>query len=108
LALAGSTVGWQWRRDGDDDDPLAEGPHRGGMWWLHHLAVTGEIVASRHNAYLPEEVWLMGRAFFDRTSTRALLSTVEVHMREPNSLLLAAEVVHEVDGPTDEPGEADQ
>jgi hypothetical protein len=108
LVLAGTTVGWEWRRDGDDDDPLAEGLHRSGMWWLHHLAVTGEIFASRHNPYLPEEVWLLGRTYFDAASTRAFLSTLEVHMREPNSLLLAADVVHEFDQPTGEPREADQ
>jgi hypothetical protein len=108
VALAGRTVGWEWRRDGDDDDPLAEGLHRSGMWWLFHLAVTGEIFASRHNSYLPEEVWLLGRTFFDPAATHTLLSTVEFHMREPNSLLLAADVVHEVDEPIGECGEAEQ
>jgi hypothetical protein len=94
-ALAGEHVGLEWRRDGDDEDPLPRGLQRSGPWWLTYLAETGEIVASRHSAYLLGQVWLLGRHFTDPERSLTLLTTLEPHMREPNSLLLAADVVHQ-------------
>jgi hypothetical protein len=94
-ALAGEHVGLEWRRDVDDEDPLSQGLQRSGPWWLTYLPLTGEIVASRHSAYLPGQVWLLGRHFTDPERSLTLLTTLEPHMREPNSLILAAGVVHQ-------------
>lgn len=93
--LGGVHVGYEWRRDFDDDDPLADGLLRAGPWWVAWLPATGEIYATRRSAYLPEQVWLLGSGFTDREPALTLLRQVERHMREPNSLVLAAERVHE-------------
>ena len=92
-SLAGKHFGFEWRRDGDDDDPLSREFCRGGMWWLAWCAATHEIYAARHNPYLADEVWVLGTGFDDPDTTTAFLSTLEVRMRMPNSLLLAAEQV---------------
>ena len=50
-----------------------------------------------NGAYLPEQVWLLGTGFGDRELAVALLRGIEPHMREPNSLVLAAQQVHDSD-----------
>ncbi len=96
--LGGVQVGTEWRRDGDDEDPAVEGLLRTGTWWLTYLPVTGEICASRHNTHSSRQVWLLGR-HFDPDRSHVLLTGLEGRMREPNSLILAAHVVHQHDTP---------
>jgi hypothetical protein len=93
--LGGVRIGWEWRRDRDDDDPLVEELFRGGPWWVAWLEATGEIYATRRSVYLPEQVWLLGRTFTEGEEALELLRGLESHMREPNSLLLLAQRVHE-------------
>ncbi|HEX5117839.1 MAG TPA: hypothetical protein VFW65_21870 [Pseudonocardiaceae bacterium] len=88
---AGIDFGDLWRRDGDDDAaPLP----RCGPWRLSYLPITGEIYAARRGSHLPEQVWLLGSGFHNRDRTVALLLELEAHMREPNSLILAACSIH--------------
>jgi hypothetical protein len=91
-SIVGDVFGQQWRRDGDEEDfePL----ERSGPWTIGYIPRTGEIYAARHSGYLPDEVWLLGAGFTDTASAHALLTELEPRMREPNSLLLAAELVH--------------
>ena len=93
--LGGVRLGWEWRRDFDDDDPLVDGLFRGGPWWVAWLEATGEIYATRRSAYLTDQVWLIGRNFTDADEALELLRGLEPHMREPNSLILVAHRVHE-------------
>lgn len=85
--------GEQWRRDDDDDDPYAEPGDRCGPWRVGYIPRTGEIFASRHSGYLAQEVWLLGKDF-GAQQARTLLEGLLPRMREPNSLILAAGVVH--------------
>lgn len=89
---SGIAFGDLWRRDGDDD--VAAGLPRTGPWRLSCLPCTGEIYASRHCDQLPERVWLLGSGFHDVNGTIDMLLRLEEHMREPNSLILAAHTVH--------------
>jgi hypothetical protein len=93
--LGGVRIGWEWRRDLDDDDPLVDGLLRAGPWWVAWLEATAEIYATRRSAYLPEQVWLIGRHFTDADQALHLLRGLERRMREPNSLILLAQQVHE-------------
>lgn len=92
--LAGTDFGDLWRRDGDDDDPESAPLPRSGPWRLSYLHRAGEVYASRRRGHLPEQVWLLGTHLHDRESTVALLIDLENHMREPNSMILAAHTVH--------------
>jgi hypothetical protein len=92
--LGGVQFGWEWRRDGDEDDPVAETLVRAGPWWVAWLNATGEIYATRRSTYLPEQVWLLGTGMTDKDAVPALLSAAQEHMREPNSLLSVARLVH--------------
>lgn len=85
--------GEQWRRDGDDDGPYAEPGDRCGPWRVGYIPRTGEIFASRHGGYLAQEVWLLGKDF-GAQQARTLLEGLLPRMREPNSLILVAGVVH--------------
>jgi hypothetical protein len=103
--LGGFTVGYEWRRDGDDEDPVIDELLRAGPWWLGWMPRTGEIYATRRSAYLPQQVWLLGTGFLDKTTGLAPLVEAEPLMRQPNSLILAAQVVHQhalAAGDTDE------
>lgn len=91
---AGINFGDLWRRDGDDDAPGAAPLPRSGPWRLSYIPGMGEIYASRRCAHLPEKVWLLGKGFHDHDNTVAMLLELEEHMREPNSLILAACTVH--------------
>ncbi|MFD9701244.1 hypothetical protein [Lentzea sp. NPDC059081] len=91
--LAGEVYGEQWRRDGDDDGPYSRPLDRAGPWRLAYIARTGEIYASRRCGYLSQEVWLLGSGF-EPERARDLLGGLLPRMREPNSLILAAGVVH--------------
>ncbi|TWP46065.1 hypothetical protein FKR81_37495 [Lentzea tibetensis] len=89
----GDVYGERWRRDGDDDSPWAEPTDRDGPWRLGFIPRTGEIYSSRRCGYLTQEVWLLGRDF-EPQQAHELLTRIEPRMREPNSLILAAGVVH--------------
>nr|BFE51160.1 hypothetical protein GCM10017745_45870 [Saccharothrix mutabilis subsp. capreolus] len=88
--------GSQWRRDGDDDD-LAAGPEldRCGRWALGHIARTGEIYAVLRAQPTATRIWVLG-AGFERQRGYSILEALMPRMREPNSLILAATVVHTV------------
>lgn len=87
---AADIYGRQWRRD-SDDDPFADPPGHGGTWTLGHIPRTGEIYAARYGDH--RQVWLLGRGFMaDRA--RPLLTGLESRMREPNSIVFAADTVH--------------
>ncbi|WP_309111985.1 hypothetical protein [Saccharothrix sp.] len=88
--------GSQWRRDGDDDD-LAAGPEidRCGRWALGHIARTGEIYAVLRAGPETARIWLLGTGF-ERHRAYSILEALMPRMREPNSVILAAEVVHTV------------
>lgn len=88
---SGIDFGDLWRRDGDDD---AASLPRSGPWRLSYLPTTGEVYATRRGSHLPEQVWLLGSGLDDRDGTIDLLLELEQHMREPNSLILAAYTVH--------------
>ncbi|KOV81824.1 hypothetical protein ADL03_27040 [Nocardia sp. NRRL S-836] len=85
--------GEQWRRDGDDHGPHAGPAEHSGSWQLGYIPRTGEIYASRRCGHLPQQVWLLGREFGARQA-HTVLDGVLPRMREPNSLILAAGVVH--------------
>ncbi len=85
-----------WRRDGDDD-PDAENWDQAGPWSLGYIERTTEIYAARRAGPQPREVWLLGSGFAKRRAF-ALLGRVAAHMREPNSLILAAGVVQAAKG----------
>jgi hypothetical protein len=85
--------GHAWRRDGDEDDPLAEDLDRSGPWSLGFIERTGEIYAIRRCGYLPRAVWLLGNGFEKRRAFE-LLVRLAPRMREPNSLILAAGTLH--------------
>lgn len=89
--IAGDEFGRQWRRD-DDDDLDAEPPHRAGQWTLGFLAHTGEIYAVRRASGLPWQVWLLGSGF-SAEQAHPLLIGLLLRMHEPNSVVLAAQVV---------------
>ncbi|MDX8140529.1 hypothetical protein SK854_00275 [Lentzea sp. BCCO 10_0061] len=91
--VAGEIYGEQWRRDGDDDGPYSQPLDRAGPWRIGFIPHTGEVYASRHCGYLPEEVWLLGRDF-EAQRAHTTLDGLLPRMREPNSLILAAGVVH--------------
>jgi hypothetical protein len=91
---AGVDFGDLWRREGDDDNPDAAPLPRSGPRRLSYLPRTGEVYASRRCGCLPEEVWLLGTEFHGRDSTVTLLLELEDHMRQPNSLILAAHTIH--------------
>jgi hypothetical protein len=89
------SFGLAWRRDGDEEDPVAV---RGelslaGPWQLGYLVRTGEIYAIRRCGYLPRQVWLLGGEFRTSHAASDVLGPVVDRMREPNSLILAAEIV---------------
>ncbi|WP_394622475.1 hypothetical protein JNUCC0626_49955 (plasmid) [Lentzea sp. JNUCC 0626] len=96
---AGQTIagveefGHAWRRDGDEDDPLAGDLDRAGPWSLGYVERTGEIYAIRRCDYLPRAVWLLGSGFEKRRAFE-LLVRLAPRMREPNSLILAAGTLH--------------
>lgn len=85
--------GHAWRRDGDEDDPLADDLDRSGPWALGFIERTGEIYAIRRCGYLPTAVWLLGTGFEKRRAFE-LLVRLAPRMREPNSLILAAGTLH--------------
>uniref|UniRef100_UPI003F49458E hypothetical protein n=1 Tax=Amycolatopsis sp. CA-096443 TaxID=3239919 RepID=UPI003F49458E len=86
--LTGDEFGRQWRRDPDED--AAAALERAGTWTLLYLARTGEICATRRGG----QVWLLGTGFHDPVAAHTLLTDLEPRMREPNSLVLAAQRVH--------------
>jgi hypothetical protein len=88
--IGGEQLGDLWRRDGDDpvDQPLS----RQGCWLVGYIERTQEIYAVRRSDSQRREVWLLGRGF-TATRTHRVLSPLIPHMQEPNSLILAAEVV---------------
>lgn len=99
--VAGERYGLSWRRDGDDDDPYTDEPAVIGPWQLGYIPATGEIYASRRCHYRDPRVWLLARGHTDPDRTRLLLSTLKQrHMAEPNSLLHAAQVLHNTADPT--------
>ncbi|SDD56653.1 hypothetical protein [Actinokineospora iranica] len=88
--------GHGWRRDGDDDAPGSippDGPDRGGYWSLGFCARTGEIYAVRRAPHLDQEVWLLGNLVATRELADSILDPLSDHMRQPNSLVLAARTV---------------
>ena len=87
-------VGREWRRDGDDD-PTADRLSLSGPWWLCVSSSTGEVYTTRRSTHAPEAVWLLARAIDDLPAVLALLASAQAQMRQPNSVLLAADVVHE-------------
>lgn len=89
--IAGDEFGRQWRRD-DDDDLDAEPSHRAGQWTLGFLARTAEIYAVRRASGLPWQVWLLGSGF-SAEQAHPLLTGLLLRMHEPNSVVLAAQVV---------------
>lgn len=93
LEIDADVYGEQWRRDEDDDAPDAEPLDRSGPWQVGYIPRTGEIYASRRCGYLPQEVWLLGTEF-GAQQAHTVLDGVLPRMREPNSLILAAGVVH--------------
>jgi hypothetical protein len=100
----GVDFGLDWRRDPDDDthDTTAlnsAGPAgvdlvRAGAWRLSYLSRTREVYATRRAPGHTEQVWLLGTGFADEDALTALLTAAEEHMLAPNSLILAAELVH--------------
>ncbi|HEY3480496.1 MAG TPA: hypothetical protein VGL02_16490 [Streptomyces sp.] len=90
--LTGDDFGRQWRRDGDEDTSAA--PERSGTWTVLYLPRAGEICATRRHPHLENQVWLLGSGFRDPVAAHTLLTDLETRMREPNSLILAAERVH--------------
>jgi len=90
--IAGIDFGALWRRDGDDDNPDTTPLPRSGPWRLVYLPRTGEACACRRYDHLP--VWLLGTGLHDHDATVTLLSELESHMREPNSLIFAAHKIH--------------
>lgn len=84
--------GEQWRRDGDDD-PHVRPAESSGPWQLGYIPRTGEIYTSRRCGHLLQEVWLLGKDFGTQHA-HAILDGLLPRMREPNSLILAAGVVH--------------
>lgn len=99
----GVSYGSQWRRDGDDDDRQAAPLPRTGPWHVAYLPRTGEIYAYRRGGRGPEEVWLLGTDWCDRTEVDNLLTTLQKRIREPNSLLLVTQVLHALQVSTEEP-----
>lgn len=91
--IAGVVYGEQWRRDGDDDGPYSQPLDRAGPWRVAFIPRTGEIYASRRCGYLSQEVWLLG-SDFEPDHAHDLLTGLMPRMREPNSVILAAGVVH--------------
>ena len=92
--VGGVAYGDLWRRDGDDDDPVAAPLPRSGLWRVAYLPQTGEVYAARRPGHRPEEIWLLGAGFRGDTAVESLLSELQERMREPNSLILAAQTVH--------------
>jgi hypothetical protein len=93
--MPGTPWGGLWRRDGDDDDPGTAPLPRSGPWRLAYLPQTGEIYACRPAGRKPEEVWLLSTGQHDSAHVTGLLTELRRHIREPNSLILAASVLHE-------------
>lgn len=94
--LDAEDFGRGWRRDGDDDDdPLGGYLDLAGPWEVGYLPRTGEIYALRRCGYLDDEVWLLGSGFDDDSQTRDLLSNLEQHKLEPNSLLLLTHTIRQ-------------
>lgn len=91
--VAGDIYGEGWRRDGDDDGPYSQPMDRAGPWRIGFIPRTGEVYASRHCGHLPQEVWLLGKDF-EAQHAHTILDGLLPRMREPNSLILAAGVVH--------------
>jgi hypothetical protein len=100
----GVDFGWDWRRDPDDDThgataqnnngPAGVGLERCGAWRLSYLSRTREVYATRRAAGRSEQVWLLGTGVTDEGALTALLTAAEEHMLAPNSLILAADLVH--------------
>jgi len=89
--VAGPTFGEQWRRDGDDQTDV---PHEhSGTWVLGYIPRSREIYASRRSGYLTQQVWVLNDGV-EQDRAHELLTELEPRMREPNSLILAANTVH--------------
>ncbi|MBO0882395.1 MAG: hypothetical protein J2P17_19080 [Mycobacterium sp.] len=87
------SYGYGWRRDGDDDDPDADKPTLHGCWQAGYLPSTSEVAAICRADWLPDQVWLLATGVTPGAAHR-VLSVVERHMLEPNSLIRLAEAVH--------------
>lgn len=90
--------GRAWRRDGDDDDPAAADDgrvHREGPWAIGYIGRTGDLYAIRRAGHLPDEVWGLGTLIDTAESASSLFGPIADRMREPNSIVLAAAVVHQ-------------
>jgi hypothetical protein len=80
-------LGYQWRRDGDDDPTVREVGF-GGTWAVGYVRATRELYAHRTSPYLSDEVWLLAADL-----PPAYLSRVrQLHRQaaEPNSLIRLA------------------
>jgi hypothetical protein len=100
----GLDFGLEWRRDPDDATPDALTPHesspvdglvRFGAWRLSYLPRLREVYATRRAPGHPEQVWLLGTGLSDETAVTSLLTELETDMLAPNSLILAADVIHQ-------------
>jgi hypothetical protein len=92
--VGGLSYGDLWRRDGDDDDPSAAPLPGSGPWRVAYLPQTDEVYSARRTGQRPEEIWLLGAGFRGDIGIKSLLSELQDRMREPNSLILAAQTVH--------------
>jgi hypothetical protein len=92
----GVPFGQLWRRDGDDDDPRAAPLPRSGPWHVAYLPQTGEVYAVRRAGRRPERVWLLSDGWHEEARITQLLDSLVSHMREPNSIILAARVLYTV------------
>jgi len=90
----GVSYGDYWRRDGDDDDSIAAPLGRSGPWRLTYLPRTGEVYAARRAGRQPEEIWLLGTDIETGSEVLEVLTELRGRMREPNSLILAAQTIH--------------
>jgi hypothetical protein len=88
--LAADPAGTGWRHD--PDDLLDADPEQSGTWTLNHLPSTGEVYAHRHHPHLPTEIWLLAADLDD--TVRWLVAGLRSNATDPNSLHLAANVLH--------------
>lgn len=101
LRIDGLVYGTAWRRDGDDD-PYSPAPSVSGPWRVGYIPAIGEVYASRRRPARPPAVWLLARGVTDADQIHQQLTALRrKRMLAPNSLLLAATVVHHAAQPAD-------
>jgi hypothetical protein len=86
-AVDAAPLGFQWRRDGDDD-PTVQDVGFSGTWTVGYVHATRELYAHRTSPHRPEEVWLLAAGVPPAYIPR--VRQLHRQAAEPNSLIRLA------------------